>query len=90
MASYDIDKDWQLGKTNRNLFDRQIKCDVTFSLTSLDGVTKKQIGGHTLILMSRSPVFDVMLSDRWSADGPSLEVIEIPDITYEVFLELLR
>ena len=87
--------DWQVGKSvlgsNKYILENQIRCDVTFDLTSADS-TAKTIGAHTLILTSRSPVFDAMFSERWSGDiGEGKErSIRIEDISYDSFREFLR
>ena len=82
--------DWQIGKSllesNKYILENQIRCDVNFILTSPDGMTKS-IGAHSLILTSRSPVFDSMFSERWSVQETP---IRIEDICYDPFYEFLR
>ena len=95
LTATEVEVDWQVGKSlleiNKYMLDKQIRCDVTFNLTSQDSTTKS-IGAHSFILMSRSPVFDAMFSQRWSGftgEGKQLP-IRIEDISYDSFLELLR
>ena len=95
LTATDVEEDWQVGKstleTHKYLLENQIRCDVTFSLTSEDNTTKT-VGAHSFILTSRSPVFETMFSERWSGlTGRSKEhPVKIEDITYDAFFELLR
>ena len=82
---------WQYGKSvldcNKHLLEQQVECDVTFSLLDEDG-SEKSIGAHRIILLSRSPVLEVMVLGRWK-EGQTKR-IEVDDIEYNVFWQLLR
>ena len=81
---------WQVGKTivevNRYILENQVRCDVTFDLPAGNDVTKT-IGAHTLILTSRSPVFEAMFSEGRSPDDGS---VKVEDVQYDVFNEFLK
>ena len=68
------------------MLESQIRTDVTFKLMTSQG-TARELGGHSYVLTSRSPVLETMLSERWLRDD---NVIEIDDVSADVFEEFLK
>ena len=81
---------WQVGRSilevNRYMLETQLRTDVKFRLLSTGGVAK-EVGGHSYVLTSRSPVFEAMLSERWSGKD---DVINIDDVSADIFEEFLK
>ena len=81
------DSQWQRAtpsvlESNRTMFNRQLNCDVIFVV----GGCRALIGAHRFVLLSRSDVFFRMFCGPMAEGGP----IEIPDVTEDVFRQILE
>lgn len=79
--------DWQAYKTttacNEHMLVNQLACDVTF----LCGESERKISAHKYILISRSCIFNEMLS----TEGTVLaNPVLLPDVTIDTFRVVLK
>ena len=76
-------EDWRTGKSviecNRYMLENQVHTDVKFNVKST------AISAHRSMLISRSQVFENLLTGR-----SSLDIIDVPDIEPDVFRNMLR
>ena len=89
---------WQLGKSvlqcNKYMYETKIAADVCFSVGQPDDAPE-EIQAHSYVLMSRSPVFEAMLSPKWqtakgSGEEKTATSISIPDVSVDALKEILR
>ena len=68
------------------LFDKQKNCDIQFCFKDAD--VEKQIGGHVIILSTRSPVFAAMFENHMEESKTGRVIIE--DICPNIFKQILQ
>ena len=73
------------------MYKSKMAADICF-IVGQPGGQVEEILAHKYVLISRSPVFEAMLSPTWTVQAPGQDItkVEVPDILPKVFHEMLR